>query len=233
MSPYFTLDSIPPDEIYVLDTETTGLDGAPKDLVLDIGICRVNLREGTVEDCYSSVLGYDVDEWDECLTGAWIFSNSDLTIDDIAFARKSALQVMDEVRRLLKGKNVTAYNKQFDFGRFLYQEPWNMRGWFNECSDIMKAAAGVCKIPGKYGDYQYPKLEFAYGKIPEGDPAGLGGKQDHRALSDARAASWLMIKMFADGDYRPRRVLSGAIQIILRSIIHTADIRIKNAETER
>ncbi len=205
MSPYFTLDSIPPDVIYVLDTETTGLEGAPKDLVLDVGICKVSLRRGTVEDCYSSVLGYDVEEWDDYLTGAWIFSNSDLTIEDIAFAKKPALQVIDEVRRILKGKDVTTYNKQYDLGKFLYQEPWVMRGWFNECADIMKAAAEVCKIPSKFsgGGYQYPKLDYAYGTITEGDPAGIEGKQDHRALSDARAASWLMVKMFADGDYRP------------------------------
>ena len=50
MSPYFTLDDIPPEEIIVLDTETTGLEGAPKDLVVDIGMTRVNLRKGTVED---------------------------------------------------------------------------------------------------------------------------------------------------------------------------------------
>ena len=42
-----SLDELPPDEIYVLDTETTGLEGAPKDLVVDIGICRVSLRPGT------------------------------------------------------------------------------------------------------------------------------------------------------------------------------------------
>ncbi len=205
MSPTFTLDDIPPDEIYVLDTETTGLDGAPMDLVLDIGICKVSLREGTVEDWYSSVLGYDVEWWDDRLLNSWIFQNSDLTVDDITFAKKSAMQVIDEVRRLLKGKNVTTYNTVYDLGKFLYQEPWSMRGWFNECTDIMKAATPVCKVPSTrgYSDYQYPRLEVAYEKITEGDPAGLHGKQDHRALSDARAASWVMIQMFKDGTYRP------------------------------
>ncbi len=206
MCPSFDLDSIPPREIYVIDTETTGLKGAPEDLVLDIGICRVDLAGGTAEDCYSAVLGYEVDEWNEYLTNAWIFSNSDLTIDDVASAEKSASRVIGDVRRLLRGKNVTSYNTGYDFGKFLYQEPWNMRGWFNECTDIMKSASLVCKIPSPYGykDYQYPKLEAAYGMITEGDPADLHGKQDHRALSDARAASWIMISMFRNGQYRPR-----------------------------
>ena len=80
-----------------------------------------------------------------------------------------------------------------------------MRGWFNECTDIMKAATPVCKVPNQYGyrDYQYPKLEVAYERIPDGDPAGLHGKQDHRALSDARAASWVMVQMYRDGTYKP------------------------------
>ena len=200
-----SLDEIPPSEIYVLDTETTGLEGAPRDLVLDVGICKVSLEDGTVEDCYESVLGYDVDDWDGYLRGAWIFSHSDLTIEDVAFARKSAAQVMEEVRRILKGKAVSTYNMEYDLGKFLYREPWSMRGWFNECTDIMKAATPVCKIPSSYGykEYQYPRLEVAYDKITEGDPAGLRGKQDHRALSDARAASWVMIQMYRDGTYKP------------------------------
>ena len=199
-----TLDDIPPDEIYVLDTETTGLEGAPKDLVVDVGITRVSLRKGTVEDCYSSVLGYDVDEWDDYRRNAWIFQNTDMTLDMVAEA-PPAMKVIDDVRRLLRGKTVTTYNMAYDLDKFLYQEPWNMRGTFKPCFDIMLAATKVCKLPSQfYGrEYRYPKLDHAYSTIVEGDPAGINGVQDHRALSDARMASYLMIKMFRDGTYRP------------------------------
>ena len=105
MSPYFTLDDIPPEEIIVLDTETTGLEGAPKDLVVDIGMTRVNLRKGTVEDVYSSVLGYDVDSWDDYHRNAWIFQNTDMTLDMVAEATP-AMKVIEDVRRILKGKVV-------------------------------------------------------------------------------------------------------------------------------
>jgi DNA polymerase-3 subunit epsilon len=199
-----TLDDIPPDEIYVLDTETTGLEGAPKDLVVDVGITRVSLRRGTVEDCYSSVLGYDVDEWDDYHRNAWIFQNTDMTLDMVAEA-PPAMKVIEDVRRLLRGKTVTTYNMAYDLDKFLYQEPWNMRGTFKPCFDIMLAATKVCKLPSQfYGrEYRYPKLDHAYSTIVEGDPAGIEGVQDHRALSDARMASYLMIKMFRDGTYRP------------------------------
>ena len=104
-----SLDEIPPDEIYVLDTETTGLEGAPKDLVVDVGICRVSLRRGTVEDVYSSVLGYDVDSWDDYHRNAWIFENTDMTLEMVAEA-PPAMDVIEDVRRILRNKTVTAYN---------------------------------------------------------------------------------------------------------------------------
>ena len=37
--------------------------------------------------------------------------------------------------------------------------------------------------------------------ITEDDPAGIGEEQDHRALSDARMASHLMIQMYRDKTY--------------------------------
>ena len=45
--------------------------------------------------------------------------------------------------------------------------------------------------------------DYAYSTITEGDPAGIDGAQTHRALSDARMASHLMIRMFRDGTYEP------------------------------
>ena len=202
---FMTLDAIPPDEIYVLDTETTGLFGAPKDVVVDVGITKVSLRHETVEDVYSSVLGYDVDEWDDYKRNAWIFQNTDMTLDMVAGA-PPAINVIEDVRRILRNKAVTSYNVAYDMNKFLYLEPWCLRGTFKPCTDIMVAATEVCKLPSEYYErkYRYPKLDYAYSKILDGeDPAGINGVQDHRALSDARMASYIMIKMFKDGSYRP------------------------------
>ena len=198
-----TLDDIPLDEIYVLDTETTGLYGAPKDVVVDVGITKVSLRKGTVSDVYSSVLGYDTDEWDDYRQNAWIFQNTDMTLEMVSQA-PPAMKVIDDVRRILNRKNATAYNIGYDFDKFLYLEPWNLKGTFNPCPDIMLAAKDICKLPSQYygREYRYPKLDYAYEHIVDGDPAGIHGKQDHRALSDARMASYVMIQMFRNGDYK-------------------------------
>lgn len=205
MSAFKTLeDYLPSSEIYVLDTETTGLKGAPIDLVVDIGIAKVDLEKGSVSKVYDSVVGYDVNEWDDYLSNAWIFTNTDMTLDMVADA-PPVVKVIDDVRRILRGKSVTSYNVQYDMDKFLYKEPWNLKGTFNECKDIMLAAKDVCKLPSMYheGDYRYPKLDYAYKTIVEGDPAGIHGNQDHRAYSDAIVASYVMIQMYRDGQYKP------------------------------
>ncbi|MBQ2485552.1 MAG: hypothetical protein II518_00630, partial [Candidatus Methanomethylophilus sp.] len=90
---------------------------------------------------------------------------------------------------------------------FLYKFPWNFKSLFTECRDIMFSARDICKLKSPlYGvkEYRYPKLDYAYEHILQGeDPAGINGVQDHRALSDARVASHLMLRMYDDGCYDP------------------------------
>jgi len=198
------LDDFLDQTIYVLDTETTGLDGYPSDLVVDIAICKVDPRKGTVENVYSSVVGYNTDNWTEGTKNAWIFLNTDLTVDEVSKA-PDAKKVAADVARILKGRNVTAFNKEFDLKKFLYHEPWNLRNVILESDCIMLAAKDVCKLPGLYDDYKWPRLEEAYSMIVEGDPADIRGEQTHRALSDAVMASYVLIGMYRNGQYPRRR----------------------------
>lgn len=206
-----------PDKILVLDTETTGLVGGPEfpgdkkhDLVVDIGICEACLSTGKVREIYSSVVGYDVDEWSEDMVHSWIFENTDLTVEKVACAMPF-FEVKKQVERIVKGRWLTTYNIRYDLDKFLYREPWNLKGLFMECRDIMFSAANVCRLPlpdprleTQYEKYRYPKLDYAYEKVLGGkDPAGIHGVQDHRALSDAKVASYVMIKMHGDGEYDP------------------------------
>jgi DNA polymerase-3 subunit epsilon len=201
----FDFDEKPDNCIYVLDTETTGLYGAPQDVVVDIGITKVDLRDGTVRDAYSAVVGHDVDRWDDYRKNAWIFQNTDMTLDMVREGVPFS-KVREDVTFLLKNRNVTAYNVGYDMNKFLYKSPWDLRGTFTECTDIMLAAMKVCKLKSMnyFDDYRYPKLDVAYKMILKGDdPANIHGVQDHRALSDARMASYVMIEMFDNGDYTP------------------------------
>jgi len=199
-----TLDNFFAGEIYVLDTDTTGLKGHPQDVIVDIAVCRVDLDKGTVDPVYSSVVGYDTSEWNEYRRNAWIFENTDMTLDMVD-AAPPVQEVVADIRKLLRGKKVTSYNTEYDMGKFLYHEPWKMKDLFIECTDIMKAATPICKVPSQYygRQYQYPKLDLAYEKIVEGDPAGIKGVQEHRAMSDAKVASHILVQLFRDRAYSP------------------------------
>ena len=195
-----SLDDFLDQSIYVIDTETTGLDGHPNDVVVDIAICKTDLRKGTVEEVYSSVVGYDISKWDDRRKNAWIFQNTDLTLDAVASAPRVETVVAD-VRRILKDKNVSTFNTGFDLIKFLYREPWSLRGIIRESRCIMLASRDVCKIPGFYEEYKWPKLEEAYTMLTEGDPANICGEQTHRALSDAVMASHILIALHKGGNY--------------------------------
>lgn len=187
-------------EIYVLDTETTGLKGCPYDHVVDIGVASLDTDTGEVDTVFSSIVGYNTDEWDPAHKNAWIFNNTDLTLDQVSDAPSQDV-VLSYLRPILQGMPVTAYNTGFDFNKFLYNYPWSFRGIFTELPDIMKAATPICKIPGCFADYKWPKLEVAYKMLCPEDPADIHGKQDHRALSDAVVASYVLKALRGLGAY--------------------------------
>lgn len=188
--------------LYIVDTETTGLDGYPQDLVVEIGIVRVNLEKGTVRNVMDTVVGYDTGSWPACMCSSWIFSNSTLTTEEVDRAPRMKT-VVDLVRGTLSGKHVTSYNRSFDFGRFLNEPPWNLRECTVREPCVMLAADAVAEIPrsGSYYDRPaWPRLENAYAYLCPDNPEGIGD-QDHRALSDARMAGWVAIELYRRGLY--------------------------------
>lgn len=63
-----------------------------------------------------------------------------MRIEDTLNAPKDLDTVVKEVSEIVSGKEVTSYNVGFDFGKFLYQEPWNIRDIVTRRIDIMKLA---------------------------------------------------------------------------------------------
>lgn len=187
-------------DIYVLDTETTGLKGYPYDHVVDVAVCRVSLQDGTVEEVFSSVVGHDVASWDQATKGAWIFENTDLTLEMVADAPPLA-DVAAELRNILQGCFVTSFNVDFDFQKFLFHPPWDLEPHISLTPCIMKRSMPICAIPGTYDRYKFPRLQEAYDMIVPGDPAGIRGHQSHRALSDAVMASYVLIELDRMGRY--------------------------------
>ena len=195
--------------VLIIDTETTGLEGYPKDRVLEIGIAE--LEEGSVKPMYSEIIRYsDIVEFDRKYVnpngseGIWIYRNSDLRMEDTLNASKDVETVAAEVREIVSGREGTSYNVPFDFGKFLYHEPWNLKELCSVPYDTMELAtkrvyslAEEDMIPDKmlqdrllrereesYYPEKWVRSIDAYRALCPEDPMGLEGMR-HRAIDDA------------------------------------------------
>jgi len=187
-------------EIYVLDTETTGLDGFPTDHIVDVAVCRVRPYRDTVEPVLSTVVGHDISTWSQNQREAWIFQNTDLTLEQVAKATPAPF-VTAELRSMLENRMTTSFNVGFDFDKFLFHEPWRLREAVHLTPCIMLRAMPVCKLPGTYDVYKWPKLQQAYDMLVDGDPADIGEEQKHRAMEDAVMASHVLLELIRRGVY--------------------------------
>ncbi len=117
--------------VLIIDTETSGLEGHPKDRVLEIGIAEYDERTGEVREVYSSMVTYPdlkehCEEKERTEGPIWIFRHSDLSLERILAEGKDVSLVAEEVRSIVLNQRVTAYNVKFDFFGFLLDEPWNL-----------------------------------------------------------------------------------------------------------
>lgn len=143
-------------KIYVVDTETTGLDGIPHgDLLLEIAIIKVNTeKKKKITPVFHSLINYEVyPDWFE---SSWIFENSDLTPEMVQNEGKPVEEVAKIVKDILKDQWVTSFNTSFDLDKYLRWKPWEIKkplikGIF-PC--IMLTATKRCAIPGYYDDYK-------------------------------------------------------------------------------
>ena len=203
----------------IIDTETTGLYGYPRDRVLEIGIAEY--ENGKISPVYSEVIRYgDIREFDSAYVnpngtrGIWIYRHSDLSMEDTLNAEKDLDTAAAEVRRIVSGRRITSYNVPFDLGRFLYWEPWNLEDTAETDADVMDLATARIyemaesdsigdkelqrRLLKERAESKHPnkwiRLEDAYRVLCPEDPLELD-RQTHRALDDAMAAAWVLKRM--------------------------------------
>lgn len=208
----------PNDPIYIIDLETTGLDGYPTDAVVEVGIARYDQIGGRVEPVYGRVINVPGIRERNAKTvdcrrgtrGCWVFNNTSLTIEDVENSEYTLDKVVGEVRSLLLGQFVTSYNIGFDFGSFLDYPPWSLYEIAYPTKDIMDVATQCVKKMAEQDAIEDKSLqrdllddwerrpdrwlrsEVAYRILCPDDPAGINMKQTHRALDDAVMEGWIM-----------------------------------------
>ncbi len=130
-------------KILILDVETDGLDGAPADRVLEVGVAELDTADDApqaVRAVYSQVIRYEDPR--DC----WIFHHSTLTPAEVLGASADPKQAARILREIVRGRLVTSYNVGFDFGRFLDRRPWVLgRAYDAVPLDIMYTATSTAR----------------------------------------------------------------------------------------
>ena len=221
-------------DVYVIDLETTGLEGYPKDHIVEIGIAVANIMDKTVKPIYNAIINVpnirEIDKKENC----WVFSHTDLTVDMVENSTSDFDTVVEKVREIVKGKRITAYYQPFDFDKFLFHSPWQL-------NEIAVQVADIKDLAKDYLTYYYKTKEMedfkglvtkslikhcidnntlhaeqAYMIYCPKDPAKLKFKQTHRAMDDAVMEGHILIKaVLGEMD----RALTPVIESTYQSII--------------
>lgn len=178
-------------KILVVDIETTGFLNQGGSIV-EIGIAELCLATGSIKMVYDSLLKEHI--FSKTHTGGkfgWIFKNSDLTFEEVMDA-PAAVEVLLEVQDILNEYplGATAYNHNFDFGYLR-----NRGVVVKNLADPMQLCTNILKLPGRFGDYKWPKVQEAYDFFfPNNDYI-----EKHRGADDAVHEAEIVYELFKRG----------------------------------
>jgi DNA polymerase-3 subunit epsilon len=189
-----------PRTIAVMDIETTGLD-PDKELIVEIGICELNLRDGTTKKLFDHIVKEP--NFSEKHQTSWIFLNSTLKFEDVSNAAFLE-SFRAELHTIFSTYKITAYNKKFDFG-FLTRRGFTFK---QELACPMIISTPILKIPfpirpNSYiidlnkpfrpeNQYKYPSVEEAWRYYISNEPY----KESHRAYDDAVHEARIVYEMY-------------------------------------
>lgn len=187
------LNSMEQKEILILDIETTDL--SPKvGSIVEIGIVSLNLETGDISVLMDSVVK------EPRLTAkdreAWIFKNSDLTVEEVRNAPLLS-DLFNEIQEILNKYKlgVTAFNKAFDF-RYLKDRGFVIK---KELPCPMLLSTDICKLPkNSYGGYKWPKVEEAWQYFFPDVPY----LEKHRGADDAKHEAMIVYKLYELGIFK-------------------------------
>ena len=173
-------------EIIVLDIEKTGFLESGGQIV-EIGMVLLNVKTGHIRKLFDKVIcpGPFTSKSKSFSNSAWIFQNSDLTVDMVLQAQ-FLNTYRNEIQFLLDKYPVTAFNKKFDLG-FLRKYEFKIP---KELPCIMLELTPYTKLPGPYG-YKWPKVEEAWQHFfPD-----FSYDEAHRAYDDAFHEARILYEM--------------------------------------
>ena len=176
-------------KLLIIDTET---DSPKANLarIMEVAVGSVDLETGSTELLLDSLVRPDgLDTWRSC----WFMENSGIACEAIEAAPPFA-QIKGYVEELLKTGPATAYNLPYDL-QVLYRHGLRVpQTW--PC--LMHTCTPICRLPGRYGDYKYPKFSEAYAHFFPGETF----QEKHRAGYDVLHEAKLAYALYKGGYLR-------------------------------
>lgn len=170
-------------QIYVLDTETTGLGGALEgDVIVEIGISRVDLDREKVYPEYGKIIRQELTPAQQ---KSWVFENTDLTPEDVANSPWLATDIRADLYSYAAGV-FTAYNVDFDFGKYLRYPPWSFEPRIAPCI--------MCECADRYNEGRWFRAQEAYDLLCPDHPTGYRVEK-HRAIHDAIYEGYILLAL--------------------------------------
>ena len=178
-------------KILIIDIETTGfLNQGGK--IVEVGIAELDLDNGKTKIIYDKVThekGITKNE----VANSWIVSNSDLTVEDVRHSKRLDF-LLPEIQEIINKypDGATAYNRSFDF-EFLISRGIKFKAML---SCPMLLSTDICKLPGKYGKFKWPKVEEAYDHFfPNNSYV-----EKHRGADDAIHEAEIVYELYKMGE---------------------------------
>jgi len=180
-------------KILIIDIETTGfLNQGGK--IVEVGIVELNLENGERKIIFDKVThekGITKSE----VENAWIISNSDLTVEDVRHSKRLDL-LKPEIQEILNNYKLgaTAFNRSFDFD-FLED-----RGFIfpKKLPCPMLLSTDIIKLPGKFGNFKWPKVEEAYDYFFQNNDY----IEKHRGADDAFHEAEIVYELYKKGYFK-------------------------------
>lgn len=181
-------------DVHVLQIITNGPSGYPKDDVVDIGICGVDLKNMEVDSLYSMTVGYDVNEWSTEKTEH--LKQTGLDMNDVMNGAPLE-DVCADVKRILFGKMISSFDIRNVFYRYMVNEPWDLT---KETSVMPSVSSRLppslrCSEPSD----ENKKIFESYERLFTDDPMNIGSGR--KALDYSLMTSAILMELRKRGKY--------------------------------
>lgn len=179
-------------KILIIDIETTGFlkEGGS---IVEIGAVELDLDTWEINEVFNTICRETI--LNAKHRNAWIFQNSDLTVEMVREApefQDVAIKFQELINSYPLG--CTSYNRIFDV-TFLQDRGF---GFPKLLPCPMLLSTDLCKLPGQFGGFKWPKVEEAHSYFFPDIPY----VEKHRAAHDAFHEATIVAQLIQLGIFK-------------------------------